>query len=86
VVLDRSGIVTAPVTATRIGPGADWRADNPGVRAHLRDELALHTLRAELLALVEETMQPIQASLWLPPPGPSTAVDGPALWWLAGVE
>jgi hypothetical protein len=49
--------------------------------AHLRDELALDTLRAELLALVEETMQPIQASLWLRPPAPSTAVDGPALWW-----
>jgi hypothetical protein len=33
--------------------------------AHLRDELTLYTMRAELLALVEETMQPIQASRWL---------------------
>ena len=40
---------------------------------HLRDELDLDTLRAELLVVVEETMQPTQASLWLRPQAPSTS-------------
>ena len=34
---------------------------------HLRDQLDLNTLSAELLAVVDETMQPTQASLWLRP-------------------
>jgi hypothetical protein len=37
----------------------------------LRDEIDLDTLSAELLAVVEETMQPTQASLWLRPQPPS---------------
>jgi hypothetical protein len=32
---------------------------------HLRDQLDLDTLRGELLAVVDQTMQPTQASLWL---------------------
>jgi hypothetical protein len=40
----------------------------------LRQQTDLDTLTAELLAVVEETMQPTQASLWLRPPhAPSTA-------------
>jgi hypothetical protein len=34
---------------------------------YLRDQLDLDTLRAELLAVVDQTMQPTQASLWLRP-------------------
>jgi hypothetical protein len=34
---------------------------------HLRDQLDLATLRIELLAVVDQTMQPTQASLWLRP-------------------
>jgi hypothetical protein len=34
----------------------------------LRDEIDLDTLSAELLAVVNQTMQPTQASLWLRPP------------------
>jgi hypothetical protein len=39
----------------------------------LRDQVDLDTLSAELLAVVEDTMQPNQASLWLRPQASSTA-------------
>ena len=35
--------------------------------ARLRDEVDLTTLTSELLAVVDQTMQPSQASLWLRP-------------------
>jgi hypothetical protein len=45
----------------------------------MRDQVDLDTLSAELLAVVEETMQPNQASLWLRPHASLTAVrDGQA--------
>jgi hypothetical protein len=43
----------------------------------LRDQVDLDTLSAELLAVVEDTMQPNQASLWLRPQASSTAVSKP---------
>jgi hypothetical protein len=39
-----------------------------GFRARLRDQVDLDTLTAELLAVVDQTMQPTQTSLWLRPP------------------
>jgi hypothetical protein len=36
----------------------------------LRDQVDLDTLTGELLAVVHQTMQPTQASLWLRPQGP----------------
>jgi hypothetical protein len=40
--------------------------------ARLRDQVDLDTLAAELLAVVDQTTQPTQASLWLrPPQGPA---------------
>jgi hypothetical protein len=39
--------------------------------ARLRDELDLDSLTGELLAVVDQTIQPTRASLWLRPPGPS---------------
>jgi hypothetical protein len=32
---------------------------------HLRDQIDLDTLSTELLAVIDQTMQPTQASLWL---------------------
>jgi hypothetical protein len=39
-----------------------------GFAAHLRDQVDLNELTAELLAVVDQTMQPVGASLWLRPP------------------
>jgi len=38
-----------------------------GFSAHLRDEIDLDTLSAEVLAVVDQTMQPTRVSLWLRP-------------------
>jgi hypothetical protein len=35
--------------------------------ARLREQVDLHALPVELLAVIEQTMQPAQASLWLRP-------------------
>jgi len=43
----------------------------------LRDELDLHTLSGELLAVISQTMQPTSASLWL---RPSAGRDAPKPW------
>jgi hypothetical protein len=37
--------------------------------ARLRDQVDLDTLTADLLAVVDQTMQPTQTSLWLRPSG-----------------
>jgi hypothetical protein len=42
----------------------------------LRDQVDLDTLTAELLSVIDQTMQPTRASLWLRPPVPSTTADG----------
>jgi hypothetical protein len=42
----------------------------------LRQQVDLDSLSAELLAVVEETMQPTQASLWLRPPTAPPATVG----------
>jgi hypothetical protein len=45
-------------------------------RGRLRGQVDLDSLMAELLAAVEETMQPAQGSLWLPPPAPTSTPAG----------
>jgi hypothetical protein len=46
--------------------------------AHLRDQVDLDTLSAELVTLVDQTMQPTRASLWLRQPGAASRRDGAA--------
>jgi hypothetical protein len=46
--------------------------------ARLRDEVDLATLTGELLTVVDQTMQPTLASLWLRPQGPATTTDATA--------
>jgi len=46
--------------------------------ARLRDQVDLTTLTGELLAVVDQTMQPTRASLWLRPQAAATATEGTA--------
>jgi hypothetical protein len=44
-----------------------------GFAARLRDQVDLDVLHGELLAVVDQTMQPTRASLWLRPQRPSSS-------------
>jgi hypothetical protein len=48
------------------------------LRAWLRQQVDLDSMSAELLAVIEETMQPATVSLWPRPQGPSSATGGAA--------
>jgi hypothetical protein len=41
--------------------------------AHLRNEVDLDTLATELLAVVDQTMEPTRVSLWLRPSAPGSS-------------
>ncbi|HSO54593.1 MAG TPA: hypothetical protein VL330_18085 [Actinomycetes bacterium] len=45
----------------------------------LRDQVDLDVLHTELLAVVDQTMQPTRTSLWLRPQAPSSTVGRPVL-------
>jgi hypothetical protein len=47
-----------------------------GFALRLRDQVDLDALHGELLAVVDQTMQPTRASLWLRPPAPQKAAGG----------
>ena len=44
----------------------------------LHQQVDLDSLTVELLAVVDQTMQPTQASLWLRPPPPSSSDTAPS--------
>jgi hypothetical protein len=46
---------------------------------HLRDQVDLDTLTDELLAVVDQTMQPTRVSIWLRPPQPPSGTAGAAV-------
>jgi hypothetical protein len=47
-----------------------------GFALRLRDQVDLDALHGELLAVIDQTMQPTQASLWLRPPGREVPTGG----------
>jgi hypothetical protein len=49
-----------------------------GFGARLHQQVDLDTLTVELLAVVDQTMQPTQVSLWLRPPPPSSSDTAPS--------
>ncbi|HKQ00326.1 MAG TPA: hypothetical protein VJ735_08330 [Actinomycetes bacterium] len=57
-----------------------------GFGTRLRHQVDLDTLTTDLLAVVDQTMQPTQTSLWLRLPAPSTAVHRPIHGRLGAVE
>jgi hypothetical protein len=52
----------------------------------LRDQVDLDTLTVELLAVIDQTMQPTQASLWLRPQRSTKSAASSAVGQLAAVE
>jgi len=50
-----------------------------GFSARLRQQVDLDNLSVELLAVVDQTMQPTQGSLWLRPLQATTGTDGAAM-------
>ncbi len=52
------------------------RPDDPGVQRPAAPAVDLDSLAAELLAVVEQTMQPTQASLWLRPSHAASSTTG----------
>jgi hypothetical protein len=50
-----------------------------GFGIRLRDQVDLDTLTDDLLAVVDQTMQPTQTSLWLRPQALSTTAARPAM-------
>jgi hypothetical protein len=52
----------------------------------LRDQVDLDTLTGEVLAVVDQTMQPTQASLWLRPQAPPRTIGSSAVGQVAAAE
>jgi hypothetical protein len=72
----RRAAVSGPRQAPRSGAAS---RTIEAFSTRLREEVDLDTLSAELLAVVDQTMQPASASLWLRPPTdhahPQPAID-----------
>ena len=65
---------TGASTAAAMTPPAPWTA----FAARLRDQVDLDALEGELLGVVDQTMQPTQASLWLRPQTGQPSLSGRA--------